>query len=592
MESKLQKIALFCVKTPSTLPRKRRNGCAALCAGFLAVALSLAGCDSLNELLDLGEDEAPKPIDIDDTYIVTFGTGNGGGTVLPVQQSAGGGEIKLPEPDSFTAPTSYPNMKFAGWHDGTLTYAAGDTYTVTGNVAFQARWGFTTSDDIQNYLDGGDTVVDKDGNILLVLYDEVAFLTSAELEEMITGKNIELDLSASALGVTAETFDLSTSISAQKLLLPRAAKSTTGSYKGTAQEVSGLNVTTIGDGAFSHYASLKKANFPNAITIGSLAFDYCYALEKADFPVAKNIGKQAFYRSTALKTANIPLATTIGQEAFGDCYALGKADIPLATIIGAGAFYNCKLLETVDFPLATDIGYQAFMSCAVLETVDFPEVITIGEQAFYGCSALETTDFPEVITIGQRAFYGCSALKTADFPKVTATGQEAFYYCNKLEKADFPEAITIGASAFYYCYAFKRADFPEVTTIGQLAFYYCSALETVDFPLATTIDGGAFFSCSKLKEADFPLATGINNSRVFYGCTSLETANFPLVTVISYDSFYGCTSLTTITIGPSCNIDASSSNTIPGNFKEVYNVEKAAGTYTRADDGTWSKTAG
>jgi uncharacterized protein YjbI with pentapeptide repeats len=305
--------------------------------------LSMAGCGN--------EETSPTTLP-GGAFTVTYEAGNGEGET--VKESAIGGKITLPEPkpDGFSA----SDMAFAGWNDGKFTYAVGYRYTVTDNVTFNARWGFTTQAGVTAYLSSGSTHMTVDENILLVVCDkgdEDGDAITIDALAVITATNVELDLSALSLG---GTFDLSKAKVGVVLILPRAATATTGTYGGTALEVvSGLNVASI----------------------GNYAFNQCTTLNTANFPLAKTIGTSAF-RSTALQTANFQLAENIGSQAFNKTN-LETADFPKAEIIGDNAFNNCTNLEKVDFREATSIGFCVFAACESLATItigancDFPE---------------------------------------------------------------------------------------------------------------------------------------------------------------------------------------------------------------------------
>jgi hypothetical protein len=316
-----------------------------------------------------------------DAFTITYGTGNGGGTEFT--QSANGGTITLPGPGSFTPPYTDLDMEFAGWNDGTFTYADYGPYTVTRDVILQARWGFTTMEGVKAYFraDKKDMV---DSNILLVVCGD-GDITSAVLASQLTSTNVELDLSASTLGETNGGLDLSdmSYLSVQKLILPRKATSIANFYTKNAHEVSGLYVASIGNYAFVNNDFLEKANFPAAITIEGEAFQNCAKLETADFPMATEIGEYAFQNCATLETANFPVATTIGFEAFQGCAKLETADFPMAAQIIIGVFSDCTALETANFPMAEIIDEFAFSGCALT-------TITIGG----GCTINDDSGLP------------------------------------------------------------------------------------------------------------------------------------------------------------------------------------------------------
>jgi hypothetical protein len=265
-------------------------------------------------------------------------------------------------------------MVFAGWYDGTLTYAAEDTYTVTDNTTLEARWGFTILAEINAYLASEQQF--KNGNdTLLVVCDKgtAPDLTWDQLVQAMSGKSIMLDLSASTLNTSdQQSFVMPMPDSVKKLILPRAAQKITMPapqfpFNNTLKEVSGLKVTLIDQHAM-RCTVLETASFPAATTISQYAFYGCRMLKTADFPAVTDIGLMAFGECDVLKTAHFPAVTTIGPDAFWGCDVLETAHFPAATAIGQSAFYECLLLKTVNIPLAESIGGKAFYLCR-LETV-------------------------------------------------------------------------------------------------------------------------------------------------------------------------------------------------------------------------------
>jgi uncharacterized protein YjbI with pentapeptide repeats len=406
----------------------------------LLAVLSLAGC---------GNEVGPSTTLPGDPFTVTYEAGNGGGKT--VTRPASNEEITLPKPDGFTAPdlgTAVTPMVFAGWNDGRFTYKDGYKYTVTGNVKFNARWGFTSKKSAEAYFTSmGNNAYKAGTNILLVAGDDgETSLTWEILEEMLgeipaTGSpTVELDLSASTLDVSG-TADLSV----QKLILSRDTTTITSTpWKPTAPEVSGLNVASIGY-AFYACKSLTTADFPLVTIIDEYAFSQS-SLTTVDFPLAETINEQAFYQS-ALNAANFPEVTTIESNAFDSCTNLKKANFPMADTIESNAFDSCTNLETANFPMAGTIGSNAFSGCAALDTADFPEATDIGSNAFDSCINLKKADFPKAKTIGDYAFSSCTNLVTADFSAAETIGEKAFQSCVALATITISKDCTINSNS-------------------------------------------------------------------------------------------------------------------------------------------------
>jgi fibronectin type 3 domain-containing protein len=114
-------------------PRKTRHVFVALQAILLIAGLALAACDN--------------PANNGNTYTVSFDRGEGTGAAPSSQTVASGTDINLPDKGSMTAPSG---KAFNGWTAGGQNYAAGASYTVTGNVTFTARWSNTGDNNDNN----------------------------------------------------------------------------------------------------------------------------------------------------------------------------------------------------------------------------------------------------------------------------------------------------------------------------------------------------------------------------------------------------------------------------------------------------------
>ncbi len=175
--------------------------------------------------------------------------------------------------------------------------------------------------------------------------------------------------------------------------------------------ISGLPVTSLGDGAFNECKSLTSVTIPDSVT-------------------------------------------SIGQGAFGWCTSLTNVTIPNSvTSIGDNAFWACTSLTTVTIPdSVTNIGYCAFNQCTSLTSVSLGNSVTsIREWAFNGCTSLTTVTIPDSVTnIGYCAFNQCTSLTSVSLGNsVTNIGANAFEYCAGLMGVYFAgNAPSLGSSVF------------------------------------------------------------------------------------------------------------------------------------------------
>jgi hypothetical protein len=374
------------------------------------LAVALAGCGGESETVDnmLNDPGVKKPVDTPDgpgvdnpddpgnntgDCTVYYQPGNGAGT----SWSKGANKntsINLPDATKLTAPQGA--TEFVGWNDGMLTYPAAYKYTVTEDITFNARWAFTTLEDIKTYLAGahGDPVLISvaDGSDPSLTWQSLmlAIQTAGE-----ANKYVELDLTGSTLalfGDANDEFDYTNSQWSayngtgeqyiKKLVLPSAATSIKTNampyfrnHFSSLEAASGLNISAIPENAFAWLSKLEEIVFPAAKTIGRFAFANCSALTKVSLPAATNIGDSAFTGCTNLISVSLPAAETIDNGGFNNCGSLTSVSLPAAKTIGFSAFNNCTSLISVSLPAAKTIGSQdgAFYNCPALTT------ITIGE---------------------------------------------------------------------------------------------------------------------------------------------------------------------------------------------------------------------
>jgi len=488
-----------------------------------------------------------------------------------------------------------------------------------------------TIPEIVAYLSTAKATIDEPAYLPVALDDGLGTMTEATSgwQQLLgaiasAGKYVELDLLTCAMEADG-IFNPVSSVSTGKdkivsLVLPDGSKTISGGTSGSPsfryftniKEISGNNISTIGNYSFYNCSSLISVDFPKVNSIGSDAFSGCRNLNNMYFPEVTNIGDWAFYNCSSLTGVDFPEVTNIGGWAFFYCSSLTSVNFPELTSIGSGAFGSCQSLVTVNIPNVTTIGYGAFRWCRSLSSVNLPKATSIDGTVFANCYSLISISFPastnitfstfsfinspvifniigdgplsvahngkaliknngdEIILIsypaasgsieintitciGDGAFEGNESVSSVSFPDVTSISSFAFDQCINLTTANFPNVISIGDSAFNYCLSLSSVDFPKATKIIEDAFGYCPSLTDANFPEVLYIEKRAFYDCTSLASAIFPKVITIDPS-AFSGCTSLASVSIPAAASIGSNVFSGCTSLVNVSIPAGTNI--------------------------------------
>ena len=174
-----------------------------------------------------------------------------------------------------------------------------------------------------------------------------------------------------------------------------------------------------------HNGTVKIAGFLGRHTLKDIAYaitNYAYsnqnlvALDLSGLVDVTSIGDQAFSRCDSLSSITLPASVTdIGGLAFDGCRSLKSITIPDGvTSINEQAFYGCSSLSSITIPSSvTEIGACAFFECSSLKSITILDGVTsIRDRAFYGCSSLLRVTLPASVTyIDDSAFNYCTSLK-------------------------------------------------------------------------------------------------------------------------------------------------------------------------------------
>ena len=340
-----------------------------------------------------------------------------------------------------------------------------------------------------------------------------------------------------------------------------------------------LPVTKIADSAFSNMSgyvkphdSLTSVKLPSTLTsIGARAFYGCTNLSNADLTACielTTIGDEAFSGNSALTSVKFPASLSyIGSYAFTTC-KLTNVDLSGCTqlrSVSEGSFYNNEGIISVKLPSTLiSIGARAFDNCTNLSNVDLSactELTTIDSYAFRN-SALTAVEFPTSL-VDVSGFTNCK-LTNVDLSGCTqlrSIGEDAFY-CNKeLVAVKLPPSVeNIGESAFWGCEKLADVNFTACTslkTIGLGAFCWTGLTSVTLPPSVSSLGVGAFAQCFQLKKADLSACTGLTviEGSMFSECKALTSVKLPdSVALINKEAFAFCTSLSGIDLSSCLNL--------------------------------------
>lgn len=282
----------------------------------------------------------------------------------------------------------------------------------------------------------------------------------------------------------------------------------------------GVNVTSLGAGAFASCSSLASLQIPAVITaIPERLCSGDAALTSITMGDAvTSIGATAFYK-TGLKNLSIPASVqTIYSNAFQGSALVGEIALPAAlTSVGSQAFADTKITG-VNIPAGvTAIGAAAFAPITTLATIKVDEANT----AFKVVNGvLVTADGTRLLVTGHQGTVGTDAFAT-----VTNIDNYGMAYA-PCAVAEFPMLEKIGDYGFANS-AIKNFTLKSNVTVGSNIFKK-SALEAIVFEDGRNeIPQGICGGCEKLNSVTLPTTATNIMKDAFADCPALKNMEIP-----------------------------------------------------------------
>lgn len=335
----------------------------------------------------------------------------------------------------------------------------------------------------------------------------------------------------------------------------------------------GVEVTQIGNSAFSGCTRVTKITVPSSVTkVGNSAFANCDKLETVIFEGDTcTFGTEAFYNCRSISELILPEKTKIiSQRMFNGCSSLENFSIPAsATSIGSEAFGLCSSLTEITIPsTVTSIGKNAFIGCNSVSSFNVAggnTVYSSSDGVLYGPdpstgkkaliqypnakSGTSYTVLSGTKVIADYAFGDNTTLTKVTLPSgLEILDNFAFYKCSKLSDIQLPSTVTkLGSQSLGRCEALKSVTIPASVETFESAFYMSSVESVVIQNGVAEIGTKSFEDCTKLTSVSIPASVKIIGIGAFKGCTALKEFSIPsTVTTIERGVFNECENITLV----------------------------------------------
>lgn len=257
-----------------------------------------------------------------------------------------------------------------------------------------------------------------------------------------------------------------------------------------------------------HYLNIiKKVSGSNIQTVGDYAFSYC-DIEDFDAPM-EEVGERAFCNAKLPANADLSKITKYGCESFRETTFVGEVIIN----------------KDAEFLTDSDGRHFTFWYSKMPSLTVNCNLPACWSRGVFNESTIGNLTFgPDATRIEKESFYKATISGTVDLNNVTYIGGGAFYECFDVEKFIFVHnPTTVKGAAFYSCNnaEFEFNGYVNLDMDSEFAFGNCYKLKNLPpFKPNTQITDNVFVNCVSIEELN--LTNVYAFARAFGGCVNVE----------------------------------------------------------------------
>lgn len=267
------------------------------------------------------------------------------------------------------------------------------------------------------------------------------------------------------------------------------------------------NVIAVPARLFSYLNIIKKVSGSNIRTVGDYAFSYC---DIEDFDITmEEVEEYAFYNAKLPANADLSKITKYGCESFRETTFEGEVIIN----------------KDAEFLTDSEGRHFTFWYSKMTSLTVNCNLPACWSRGLFNESTIGNLTFgPDATRIEKESFYQATISGTVDLNNVTYIGGWAFYECFDVEKFIFGHnPTTVKGVAFYSCNnaEFEFNGYVNLDMDSEFAFGNCYKLKNLPpFKPNTQITDNVFVNCVSIEELN--LTNVYAFARAFGGCVNVE----------------------------------------------------------------------